>query len=673
MAELRLCVSAAKKTIIPDYITLMKKLILPVLLLCAQASTAEVILPRIFSSHMVLQRNKPIAVWGWATPNEKVSVSLATSTLSTKADKAGLWSVSLPALPAGGPYNLKVAGKNTVDITDVMVGEVWVCSGQSNMEWVVKNVKDAEKEMASATNPMIRQLKVPLKTSLDPKEDIDGGQWQVSSPATVGEFTAVGYFFARELYEKLKVPIGLINSSWGGTMVETWISGPTFFGDPLFADQRSRMPASFDAIVRTQQDKLDQLLKNTQGSLPPASEVAGFKTVQWNDAAWKTMSLPSVWENAGLPDVDGVVWFRREFQLPADLNLGNARIQLGTIDDIDSTWVNGVLVGTETTWNKERNYAIPPSLLHAGRNTIAVKVIDNGGGGGIYGDKGGMKVSIGSFSTPLDGPWKYRIAEIYNAASGVSPNSYPTLLYNAMIHPLIRYRVAGAIWYQGESNAGRAVEYGHSFPLMINDWRKAWKDSLPFFFVQLAAWEASGGTSQNGGSEWAELREAQTQTLQLPATGMAVTVDIGESKDIHPRNKQDVGKRLAAQALDKVYHQPGVSGGPLFGTLEIRGSQAILHFSQAGSGLTTRNRYGYLNAFEVAGADRQFHYARARIEGKDEVVVECDAVTGPVAVRYAWADDPADVNLYNLEGFPAQPFRTDSWPSKTAKAHYTIQ
>jgi len=657
----------------------MKKSLLALLLLSALATTAyaDVRLPRIFSNHMVFQRNKPIVLWGWAKPGENIGATIgevSSARVYAKADKKGNWSLQLPAMPAGGPYKLYVTGKDgTIVLEDVLIGEVWVCSGQSNMEWVVKNVTNATKEIGAANNPMIRHFKVPLRTALEPKTDIEAGEWQVASSATVGDFTAVGYFFAQELYAKLKVPIGLINTSWGGTMVETWISGPTFFGDPLFADQKSKLPANFDAVIQAQKDKQDAILKSVQGSLPTATEIAGFSAARANDQGWKTMNLPSLWESQGLPDVDGAVWFRRDFQLPADMNLANAKLLLGPIDDADSTWVNGVFVGSITSYNQPRAYAIPANVLRAGPNTIAVKVTDTGGGGGIYGENDGLKITIGNFSQPLAGPWKYRIEKLLNASESVGPNSYPTLLYNAMINPIINYRVAGAIWYQGESNAVRAVEYAHSFPLMITDWRKAWKDDLPFYFVQLANWEAGGGTNQNGGSDWAELRDAQTKTLALPNTGMAVILDIGESKDIHPRNKQDVGKRLAAQALDKQFHVPGVSGGPVFDHSEARGKQVVLHFKQTGSGLMTKNRYGYVNAFEVAGADQKFHYARAWIEGNDKVVVECDDVADPKSVRYAWADDPNDVNLHNKEGFPAQPFRTDDWPMKTAKEHYTIE
>jgi sialate O-acetylesterase len=657
----------------------MKKNILALLLVSAITATAhaDVRLPRIFSSHMVFQRNKPIAVWGWAKPGENIGATIGevgSARVYAKADKKGNWSLQLPAMPAGGPYKLYVTGMDgTIVLEDVLIGEVWVCSGQSNMEFMVKDVTSAEKEMAAANNPMIRHFKVPLRPWFEgPRTDLEGGEWQVASPVTVGDFTAVGYFFARELYAKLKVPIGLINTSWGGTMVETWISGPTFFSDPLFADQKANLPKDFNSILKSMQDKQDALLKSVQGSLPTAAEAAGFKGNVVNDQAWTTMNLPSLWESQGLPDVDGVVWFRKEFQLPADMNLANARLMLGPIDDADSTWVNGVFVGSVNSYNQLRNYAIPPNVLRPGPNSISIKVTDTGGGGGFSGDKDDLKITIGSFTQSLAGPWKFRIERFLSASETIGPNSYPALLYNGMVHPIINYRIAGALWYQGESNAGRAAEYAHSFPLMINDWRKAWKDELPFYFVQLASWEASGGTNQNGGSDWAELRESQTKTLALPNTGMAVTIDIGESKDIHPRNKQDVGKRLAAQALDKQFHLPGVSGGPVFDHSETRGKQMVLYFKQAGSGLMTKSRYGYVNAFEVAGADQKFQFARAWVEGTDKIVVESESVADIKAVRYAWADDPNDVNLYNKEGFPAQPFRTDNWPMKTAKEHYTI-
>ncbi|HYF29807.1 MAG TPA: sialate O-acetylesterase [Chitinophagaceae bacterium] len=633
--------------------------------------TANVSLPNIFSDHMVLQRNKPIHVWGWASPGENVKVSIGSASQSVKTNKQGKWRVSLPAMTAGGPHTLTISGKNTIQFNDVMIGEVWLCSGQSNMEWPLNSSANAEQEISQANYPMIRHIKVGREPTLTPQENFKGGPWQVCAPATAGSFTAVGYFFARELFKELNVPIGLINSTWGGTNVETWTSHASFFGHPEFAALQSIMPTSFDSIIEKQQVALNKMILNVQGTMPLPAEAKQFSWANYNDANWKTMTLPSSWENKGLTELDGTVWFRREFNIAADTRISNAEISLGPIDDIDSTFVNGIFIGATNRYNIERRYSIPDGVLKSGKNIIAVKVIDNGGGGGLNGTPAQMKLQLGNTAMSLTGDWKYRIAE-YRGITSVGPNQYPSLLYNGMIHPLTNYPIAGVIWYQGESNAGRGMQYSVAFPLMIEDWRKQWKDPFPFYFVQLANYGADKGTNQNGGSNWAELRESQAATLRLPNTGMAVTIDIGESNDIHPRNKQDVGKRLAANALAKTYGKNVMYSGPTYQSMQILGNKAFITFSNVPTGFEVRNKYGYINGFEIAGADQKFYYAKAFIEG-DKIAVFSEAVPQPVAVRYAWADDPHDVNLYNKEGFPAAPFRTDNWKGRTQGNKYEIQ
>ncbi|HEX6182215.1 MAG TPA: sialate O-acetylesterase [Chitinophagaceae bacterium] len=647
-----------------------KNLLLTLFLGVTFAASADVSLPHIFSDHMVIQRDKPIQVWGWAAPGENVKVELASVSQTVKTGKDGKWKIALPQMSAGGPYTLTVTGKNTMQFTDVMIGEVWLCGGQSNMEWPLSSAMNAKQEISDANYPMIRQIKVPRTSELSPKDDIKDASWETCTPATAANFTAVGYFYARELLKELNVAIGLINSNWGGTNVETWISNASFFGHPEFAALKSKMPVSFDSLMNSQRQTMETLIRNQQGSLPVAGEERQFATASFNDAQWKTMKLPTAWEYAGLPEVDGIVWFRKSFNLTANAT-GRVTLYLGPIDDIDSTYINGVYVGSTYEYNVPREYAIPASVLKAGVNTIAVKVIDNQGGGGLYGTPGQMKLRIGETELPLNGNWQYRIAKVL-PPNGVNPNQYPTLLYNGMIHPLINYAIAGAIWYQGESNAGRAMQYKTSFPLMIEDWRKQWKDNFPFYFVQLTSYNSANGSNSTGGSNWAELREAQTETLRLPNTGMAVIVDVGESKDIHPKNKQDVGKRLAAIALAKTYKRERVYSGPVFQSMQVQGNKALLLFTNVASGFVVKNKYGYINGFEVAGADQKFYYAKAFVEG-DKIVVYSDAVTQPVAVRYAWADDPNDVNLFNKEGFPAAPFRTDKWKAKTEGAKYEIQ
>jgi len=343
-------------------------------------------------------------------------------------------------------------------------------------------------------------------------------------------------------------------------------------------------------------------------------------------------------------------------------------LELSKIDDEDISYINGIEVGRNNIWDAKRKYPIPAGLLKAGENTIAIRVVDGGGGGGIYGDTSDFKLTVGNNAIPLTGKWKYQVESVKR---DISPNSYPSLLYNSMVNPLIPYAFRGVLWYQGETNAWRAQQYKKAFPLMINDWRNKWhQGSFPFYFVQLSSFNETNGNSNNG-SMWAELREAQTQTLQLPNTGMCVTTDIGDPLDIHPKNKQDVGKRLAAIALNKIFKKNIVYGGPSFKSMEIDGNKIIASFENLGSGLATPDKYGYVKGFEIAGKDQVFYYAKAKIVD-DKVVIYNENVKNPVAIHFGWADDASDNNLYNKEGFPAVPFRTDNWKNVTETIDYRI-
>ncbi len=622
----------------------------------------------IFSSHMVLQRDKPIRVWGTASAGETVTVSLAEKSAKAKTDRSGRWSVTLPAMPHGGPHTMRIRGKQETILEDILVGEVWLCSGQSNMEWPLKLTDDADKRIGEANYPMIRHIKVPLTTSLAPQADIPTTQWQVCSPQTAADFTAVGYYFAKKLWDELQIPVGLVNSSWGGTHVETWTSGESFFAEPEFADWKSAMPKNADSILARKEAQIREIVARNQPTIPSPAEANGFRSADLDDASWKAMELPGAWEYKGMPDIDGVVWFRRSFQVPAGLRVENPVLHLAMIDDADSVFINGEFVGSTTSYNTPRIYKIRAGLLKT-INTISVRVLDTGGDGGVYGSAEDMHIAIGDMRIPLSGPWRYRIASVSAASGTLGPNSYPTLLYNAMIHPIQQLPLRGVIWYQGESNAGRAEQYRRSFPLLIQDWRKKWRDSLPFYFVQLTHWKAGGGNSRNGGSNWAELREAQQLTLRLPLTGMAVITDIGNTEDIHPRNKADVGHRLALQALTKTYGKSLPCESPAFAGMEKQGQSLLLRFNNLYGGWDVRNPYGYINGFEVAGADRKFYLARAWLRG-DKIMVESDQVPEPLAVRYCWSDDPNDVNLFNKAGLPCAPFRTDDWPMRTAGAGF---
>lgn len=653
----------------------MKKFILLVTLSAlTNVLSAQIKLPHIFGDNMVLQREKPIAIWGWAKAKEKVTIKFHDQTKTTVADKTGKWSVKLDAEKAGGPYALTVSGKNSVTLTNILVGEVWICSGQSNMEWPVRMASNAAQEIAQANYPQIRHIKIPNVVASTPQADFASGDWKVCSPETAGDFTAVGYFFAVKLAKELNVPVGLINTSWGGTHSETWTSREAFQNSDEFKSMIATVPVlNLDEINKKRTAENALRLEALQGKVTiTQQEVDRWKSPDDDDAAWPVMQIPALWEESVFPGLDGIVWLRKTFSVsPADAGRA-AELHLGMIDDSDETYVNGVKVGGLTAqYNTPRVYSLREGLLKAGRNVISVRVTDTGGGGGIYGPADQVRITIGDRTESLAGTWKLRVENMTSTGS-IGPNDYPTLLFNAMLNPLIPFTIQGAIWYQGESNAGRAFQYRKAFPLMITDWRKHWgQGDFPFYFVQLSSFNDHNGTS-NAGSAWAELREAQAMTLKLPNTGMAVTTDIGEANDIHPRNKKDVGYRLAAIALTDTYRQNLVSRGPAFDAVTIRGAEAIVSFKHIGSGLVTPDKYGYLRGFELAGDDRKFYPAQAFIQD-GQVIVRSAAVTKPVAIRYNWMDVALEGNLFNREGFPAEPFRTDSWKGITEGAKFSVQ
>jgi sialate O-acetylesterase len=653
----------------------MKKILLPLVVLFAVAHAyGNVKLPRIFTDNMVLQRNKPLQVWGWADAGESVTVQLNKQSKKVKADKTGKWTATLAAEAAGGPYEMTVKGKNSLTIKNILVGEVWVCSGQSNMEWPLSAAKNATLEIQSANFPEIRQFLVQKAIASIPQADVAGGDWKSCTPETAGNFTAVGYFFARDLYNKLHVPIGLIHTSWGGTHSETWTSREAFEQSAEFKSMIGALPKiDLESYAADRKARNVAKLKE-MNIIVPATNVTAWKDAGLDDQSWPTMSVPGVWENQRLDGFDGVVWFRRTFTV-SDADAGkDAVLSLGAIDDIDETFINGTSVGKTAGYDQKRTYRIPAGLLKAGKNVIAVRVEDTGGGGGLWDEPGALSLTAASEARiALAGPWKFNVERVADGGGSVGPNSFPTLLFNAMLNPLIPYTIAGAIWYQGESNAGRAYQYRTAFPLMIKDWRSRWgQGDFPFYFVQLAAYEAARGANPQGTSAWAELREAQRMTLSLPNTGMAVTTDVGEAYDIHPRNKQDVGKRLAAIALSKLYAQGTVASGPSYQSVRFDGNKAFVTFTEMGGGLVIQDKYGYLRGFEVAGEDKKFHYAKAWLQG-NEVVVASDEVAKPVAVRFGWSDNPWDDNLYNKEGLPASPFRTDTWKGVTEGQVFTIE
>lgn len=636
----------------------IKTLILSSCALCAITSRAKVKLPAVFSDNMILQQNKPIPVWGQADRGETVEVSFGGQTRRAKADKQGNWAVSLEARAYGGPYEIRVKGKNNeLTLKNVLIGEVWLCSGQSNMEWTVKNVKNADVEISLANFPQIRAFNVTKAIGTNPKTDLEGS-WQECSPNSVASFSAVGYFFALNLYKSLNIPIGIINSSWGGTDIETWISEPAFAQLPQqfgkrYKGQKVTDLEQFINENKVRKEAFQQAMNNDPGT------AANWQAPATDINSWPQMKVPQLWENV-IGNADGIVWYALDVTLSKDEAGKAAVLQLGTIDDNDLTWVNGQPVGHTEGYAAKREYSIPKDLLVEGKNHIMVKIIDFYGGGGFYGSPDEMTLEVNGKKHPLAGDWHYKPSVLNTQFNYVeaSPNMQPSLLFNGMISPLTRFPIAGAIWYQGENNVGQAYDYLTLFPTLIRDWRKQWNSDFPFYWVQLANYLAKDKDPVQ--SAWAELRDAQNQTLALPNTGQAVIADIGEGDNIHPRNKQDVGRRLALAALNKTYGKSDlIYSGPTFHSMEIRGSKVVISYDNVGGGLTTSNKYGYVEGFAIAGKDQQFVWAKAYIDG-DKVVVYSDKVTEPVAVRYAWANNP-DINLFNKEQLPAAPFRTDSW------------
>lgn len=632
-----------------------------------QAAGAVLTLPALVSDGMVLQRDKKIRIWGRASPGGAVSIEFKGKSYQSITGSDGKWTAELEALPAGGPYTMTIKGEaKEIVLHDILIGDVWLCSGQSNMELPMSRLAGQYPEdLAGSANTNIRQFLVGHAWSFNHVLDVKG-TWQAAGPATIGSFTAVGYYFAKSLYEKYKVPVGIIHSSWGGTPAESWISEESLreFPSYLAAAVKYKDQAKVKEVLSADKDRSRQWYAETgkadHGYLPGGSTWA---TNPGPASAWKPLTVPGFWEEQGTT-IDGAVWVRKEFDLPANMTGKDALLELGAIDDSDTTFFNGVKVGTTDNKYPPRRYTVPADLLKPGRNVITVRIIDTDGNGGFIKDKKYRLIS-GESELSLAGEWQYRVGAV--AGSPLPGDSFtrmfyqPVALYNAMIAPLIPYCIRGVAWYQGESNTGKAAEYPRLLTALINDWRTRWQEgAFPFLIVQLANYMQP--KAEPSESNWAELREAQLKVASsVPNTGLAVTIDIGETNDVHPLNKRDVGKRLALAAAKISYGENNIIySGPLYRSMEVKGNKVIISFDHTGSGLIAKGDRP-LSQFAIAGADRKFVWANAKIEG-DHVVVWSNNVNKPAAVRYAWANNPAGCNLYNKEGLPASPFRTDNWP-----------
>ena len=646
-----------------------------------QNERAGLRLAALFSDHLVLQQERPSTIWGWDGPGQRVTVQLRAADSraelavgSAQADAAGRFRLQLPARAAGGPYELSVEGSRQVTLRDVWVGEVWLASGQSNMEWKLASSLDAERELEQADFPQLRVFKVAQCAAREPQRDVSGA-WAVCSPDTAADFSAVGYFFARALHRARGVAVGIIDSTWGGTCIEAWTSlealGPVL---PDLAAQQADLAAQLGDLPRLEREYARAFLSWQRQHLPADDSNQGlgrgWARPDFDDRSWPLMPLPSYWQARGL-GFNGIVWFRSYVDIPESFAGKELVLSLGALDDFDDTYFEGEAVGktppgTLNAHQVRRRYRLAANSVKDGRRCIAVRVFDHFGNGGFAGPARDMFVTRADGQgerIPLTGAWKYQVErEIPLVAASVFQSSpapplalalqnAPATLFHGMIAPLLPYALRGAIWYQGESNAARAAHYRALQVALIRDWRTRFgQGQFPFYLVQLANFRSSG--------DWPRLREAQAQALSEPETGMALSIDIGDPLDVHPRNKQEVARRLSLLALAHCYGEREIAAhGPRVARVLIRGGEVRVGFSHAG-GLRTRDA-GPVRGFALAGASGPYQAARAHIVG-EELWLECAGVPEPHAVRYAWADDP-EVNLENAAGLPAEPFRSDGF------------
>jgi len=653
----------------------------------AKVDSTKLKLPSIFSDNMVLQQNFEVTVWGNAATGQEVNVIPSWGrSVTTSSDDKGKWSAKIKTPGAGGPYELKVVcGGDSIRYKNILMGEVWLCSGQSNMEmplggWPPNDtIFTAANEIPNANYPNLRFFTVERTTSISPEEDCKGS-WSLCTPATASTFSATAFFFGKKLMTDLNVPIGLIHSSWGGSPIEAWMGAEPLSNFPEYAEYIKGMENYKEESERlkTWLAKLPQIDMNGKSGTNIWENLdfgdATMSNLNFNDSNWPTTDMPADWSIFGFGNFDGVIWFRTKIDIPDNWMNRELTLSLGPIDDMDVTFVNGTRVGGYETgghWQTERNYVIPAKLVNSKSLLIAVRVLDNMQGGGMYGRNELFRLRLNGSqeSISIAGKWRYLpVAEYKNSifylysgnnfdfasrpkvTSEVTSNS-PTTLFNAMINPIVPFKIRGAIWYQGESNTYNPDRYKELFPLMVENWRNLWGDQFSFYFTQIAPYRYNEGTNSQF------LREAQFLSMSIPKSGMAVTLDIGNPLNIHPGNKKDVGERLALWALLKDYNKNISHSGPVYKSFSTDRSEIILSFDHS-DGLILKPLAGKFN-FQIAGDDKIFHEATAVVNGTN-IIVSSPKVKSPVAVRYCWSDT-AEATLFNGTGLPASSFRTDKW------------
>ena len=640
-------------------------------LFCTISVHATVRLPALVGDHMVLQREKKINLWGYANPGEPVTINFVSKIYHTVTDLSGKWKIRMGEIKAGGPYQMTITGENVITVNDILIGDVWICSGQSNMEFPVSLGKNADQEIKNANYPTIRLFNVNKRIALSPLEDTYG-RWATCSSSSIQNFPAIGYFFGRDIQHAVNVPIGLINASWGGTVIESWISKEGLADEPTFGI-KAKQVATFDtsAYNKIHHQLHGEWVANFNSQDKGLADGKYIWAGKVNDIAyWKKIKLPIIWDFTGLPDLwemSGIVWFKKTINLTqADIK-NDAYLSLGFVMNADKTFINGTEIGnTPDIWNFKRYYKIPFALLKAGENEITVRVENYGGDGGFADNRKLFFLKISADSINLSGDWRYKIGYILNGSDRpekeFGPNTSPTLMYNNMISPLVNLSIKGVLWYQGEANWFRAYQYRELFSRMINDWRaKFGQGDFPFLYVQLAGYHRKLPQPQ-ASTYWAELREAQDVGLNVNNTGMVTAFDIGDSSNVHPKNKQEVARRLVLLAEKLVYHLPVSAQAPRYKSFEIKGNEVIVETGESAIDVLKHDK---ITGFQIAGADRKFYWANAELLNPNEIRVFSEKVKQPVAVRYAWEDNPTGANVYNANGLPLFPFRTDTWKGLT--------
>lgn len=621
--------------------SILFKMIFLMFFLSQQLAFGKIKLPDLVGDKMVLQRDVALTIWGWSDQGENITIRFRNETYNTSPDKNGKWSVQLKPQKAGGPFVMEI---NEITIRDILVGDVWLASGQSNMETPIARLTDRFPEINVSDFNKIRYFKVPTRNTVESVQEniASGGKWFTGTASEVMNWTAFAYFYALEAYEHTKIPQGMLVSSLGGSAIQSWISQEHLrdFPNDLIDKQ------ALSALNASKLDKGKNL----------------WKQKDFDDADWQKAKVPGKWKDNGI-QAKGTVWFRKNFDLPASMDGKFARLYLGVMVDSDSVFVNGTFVGSTSYTYPPRKYDIPGGILKQGKNTIAIQLTSNFGNGEFVADKP-YKIVGDGVVVDLTGEWKYNIGrdtskdEDYKSKLKNLRNT-PSGLYNGMIYPIRDYKVRSAIWYQGESNAGQSENYADLLKNLIENWREVFQwNQMPFLLVQLPNFMEKT-SDPNAPSGWAEIREAQFKTSQsVPYTAMSVNYDLGEWNDIHPLNKKDMAKRLFLAARKLVYGEKLVSSGPVFRSMKVENSAIILSFDDIGGSLKSRN--GTLKHFAIAGSDKKFVWAEAKIKG-NKIIVSSKEIKNPVAVRYAWSNNPEEANLENAEGLLASPFRTDDW------------